>query len=442
MEPDSIHLLVNLFVLLSTGFLPVKIIISLFLIIILLCGSALVSGSEIAFFSLTHAQITEIKTFKTSSSLKILKLLDKPKHLLATILISNNFINIAIVILSTFITAHYVHLLSNPLIGFLIQVVLITFLLLLFGEILPKILAHRYALPAAQFFARPILFLRVIFYPLSSIMVRFGSFIDNRIEKKHINMTSEDLFEAIELSTHDKTTTEDERKMLKGIAKFSNIEVKEIMKSRIDVVAIEESTSFDKLLHFLNESAYSRIPVYSETFDNITGILYVKDLLKHLDEDKDFNWRELLRTPFFVPENKGIDDLLKEFQARKIHLSIVVDEYGGTSGIVTLEDIIEEIVGEINDEFDVDEVNYQKINENTYIFEGKISLNDFCKIIEIDDGIFDKVRGDSDSLAGLVLELSGKIPQKNERIDFENMTFIAETVDKRRIKKVKVVIVN
>jgi len=421
-------------------YLPAKILFGLLIILLLLFCSALISGSEIAFFSLTPAHLKELRSFKTSSSQKIVSLLEKPKYLLATILIGNNFVNIGIVILSTFITAHYAQFITYPLLVFLLQIVLVTFLLLLFGEIIPKVLAHRYALPFAQLMAMPLLFLRSVFYPLSLVMVKFSSFIDRHIEKKGIAMTTEDLYEAIELSTQDETTTEEERKMLKGIAKFNDIEVKEIMKSRIDVVAVEEKTSFGELLGIIEESGYSRIPVYAETFDNVTGILYVKDMLQHLDKSEDFDWCQMLRAPFFVPENKRIDDLLREFQSKKIHLSIVVDEYGGTSGIVTLEDIIEEIVGEINDEFDVDESSYQQIDDKTFIFEGKTSLNDFSKIMEIDDTIFDKMRGDADSLAGLLLELSGKIPQRNEKIDVHNMTFVVEMVDKRRIKRVKVIL--
>jgi len=439
MEVDSLSLcsvLLNNF----SEVVPLNILLGFIVLVVLLFISALISGAEIAFFSLTLSQIGDIKNFKTAVSKKIVSLLEKPKFLLATILISNNFVNIAIVIISTFITAHYATALTHPVIAFVVQVVLVTFLLLLMGEIIPKVIAHRHALSFAQFMAHPIKVLQLIFYPLSYVMVKFTSVIDKSIEKKGLDITPEDLYEAIELSTENEITSEDERKMLKGIAKFGDIEVKEIMKSRIDVIAVDETTSFAKLLDIVKESGYSRIPVFKETFDNISGILYVKDLLQHLDKNDTFQWQQLLRTAFFVPENKKIDDLLKEFQSKKIHLSIVVDEYGGTSGIVTLEDIIEEIVGEINDEFDVDEANFVKENDNTYIFEGKTSLNDFCKVLEIDDARFDDVRGDADSLAGLMLELSGKIPLRNESVQIKNMTFIALNVDKRRIKRIKVII--
>lgn len=437
MDIDSFYVC---WLVLATTVFPVEIIWSIVVIFVLLILSAFISGSEIAFFSLTPAQIAEVKNMERSGSKRIVALLEKPKYLLATILISNNFVNIAIVIISTFITLHYASALEHPVIGFLIQVVLVTFLLLLMGEIVPKILAHRYAFNFAEFMAHPLFVLGFIFRPLSYLMVRFTSFIDKRLEKKGLDMTPEDLYEAIELSAENETTSEDERKMLKGIAKFNDIEVREIMKSRIDVVAVDEKTSFKELLKIIRDSGYSRIPVFNETFDNISGILYVKDLLQHLDKDNKFAWQKLVRTAFFVPENKKIDDLLKEFQSKKIHLSIVVDEYGGTSGIVTLEDIIEEIVGEINDEFDVDEINYSKIDAHTYIFEGKTSLNDFCKILEIDDDIFDDCRGESDSLAGIMLELLGKIPEKNDTVKVKDMTFSAVTVDKRRVKKIKIVI--
>jgi len=422
------------------AYFPLYIIIGFLVIVLLLFCSALVSGSEIAFFSLTQTQIADIKNFKTSGSRKILKLIEQPKFLLATILIANNFVNITIVIISTYITNHYAKFLNFPMLILFIQIILVTFILLLLGEILPKVFAQKYALPFAQLMAGPLVVLRLLLYPLSFLMVRGTNIIDKHISKKGLNITSEELAEAIELSSYHESTSEEERKMLKGIAKFSDIEVKEIMKSRIDVVAVDESISFFDLLQIIKESGYSRIPVYKETFDNVSGLLYVKDLLQHLDKGNNFNWQSLLRAPFFVPENKKIDDLLKEFQFKKIHLSIVVDEYGGTSGIVTLEDIIEEIVGEINDEFDTDEFVYSKTDDNTYYFEAKTSLNDFCKIIGIDDDVFDDIRGESDSLAGLVLELSGRIPQKNDTLVINNMTFIIDAVDKRRIKRIKIIV--
>ncbi len=421
-------------------YFPLNIVLGFLVIIILLLCSAMISGSEIAFFSLTPTQIADIKEFKTSGSKKIIELIEKPKLLLATVLIVNNFINITIVIISTYITTFYTQFIPYPLLTLVIQIVFVTFLLLLIGEIIPKIFAQRFALQFTQLMATPLVVMRKIFYPLSILMVKSTVIIDKRISKKGLDISPEDFSEAVELSTHHESTSEEEKKMLKGIAKFSDIDVKEIMKSRTDVVAVEKETPFLELLEIIKESGYSRIPVYKESFDNIEGILYVKDLLQHLEENNTFNWQALVRMAFFVPENKKIDDLLKEFQSKKIHFSIVVDEYGGTSGIVTLEDIIEEIVGEINDEFDANESIFTKTDEKTYLFEAKTSLNDFCKIIEIDDAIFDDIRGESDSLAGLILELLEKIPKKNDSIKVKNMTFIIDTVDKRRIKKVMVVL--
>ena len=430
-----------LLTLLSIGtYFPLNIVLSFLVILFLLLCSAMISGSEIAFFSLTPAQISDIKEFKTSGSKKIIELIEKPKLLLATVLIINNFINITIVIISTTVTSFYGQFIAYPLLTLLIQIVFVTFLLLLIGEIIPKIFAQRYALHFAQLMATPLVLLRKLFYPLSILMVKSTFIIDKHISNKGLDISSEDFSEAVELSTHHESTSEEEKKMLIGIAKFSEIEVKEIMKSRTEVIAVEEKTPFLELLEIIKTSGFSRIPVYKETFDNIEGVLYVKDMLQHLEKNNAFNWQSLVRDAFFVPENKKIDDLLKEFQSKKIHLSIVVDEYGGTSGIVTLEDIIEEIVGEINDEFDANEMVFTKTDDKTYFFEAKTSLNDFCKILGIDDSIFENIRGESDSLAGLILELLGKIPKKSDSLKVKNMTFIIDAVDKRRIKRVKVVL--
>ncbi|MCD4745878.1 MAG: gliding motility-associated protein GldE [Bacteroidales bacterium] len=422
---------------------PFSIIICFIVIIILFFFSAMISGSEIAFFSLNPLQIKELKANDTKKNKLIILLLEKPKLLLATILIANNFINVAIVILSAFITSELFDFSSYPILGFILQVIVITALILFIGEIMPKIYATQKAVKFAAVMSRPLKFLIKLFYLLSTLLVRSTSIIDNRIAKKRHNISMSDLSEAIEI-TSDENTPEEERKILKGIVKFGDIDVREIMKSRVDVTAIDSETKFKDLVKIVVQSGYSRIPTYKETFDNISGILYVKDLLPHLNAEKDFKWQKLLRQAFFVPENKKINDLLQEFQQKKIHMAIVVDEYGGTSGIVTLEDIIEEIVGEISDEFDVesDEILFKKIDEQNYIFEGKTTLNDFCKIIGIDDEIFKDVRGESDTLAGLILELEGKILQKNESITFGNFVFKIVTADKRRIKKIKVTINN
>ena len=405
----------------------------------LLLLSAMISGSEIAYFSLSPSQLKDIKTKKKKNNQLILKFLEKPKHLLATILIANNFINVAIVIISTFVTAELFDFNNYKLLGFVIQVIAVTALILLIGEIIPKIYATQFTEKFARIMALPIYYLIKLFYPLSSLLVKSTTLIDKRITKKAHNISFRELTDAIEI-TSDESTPEEETMILKGIVKFGDIDVKEIMKSRIDVVAVDIKTDYDQLLKTILESGFSRIPAYEDTFDKITGILYIKDLLPHLYKDKGFNWQSLLRQAFFVPENKMINDLLKEFQERTIHLAIVVDEYGGTSGIVTLEDIIEEIVGEISDEFDnkTEEMFYKKIDENNYIFEGKTTLIDFCKILGIEDKIFVDAKGESDTLAGLILELEGKIPAKGESIDYEGLIFKIEVVDNRRIKSIKV----
>lgn len=414
--------------------------IGLLSIIILLFLSAMISGSEVALFSLSPSQMHEMRTGQTRSDQTVIHLLEKPKRLLATILISNNFINVAIVVISTYITNQFFAVTSLPVWAvFLIQVVVVTALILFFGEVLPKVYASQRNVQFARIMARPILFLTRVFYPLSSMLVRSTRVIDKKMVKKGYNISMSELSDAIEL-TSDETTPRDEKKILQGIVKFGDIEVKEIMKSRMDVTAVDVETSFPELLNVIIDAGYSRIPVYEGSFDTVKGILYIKDLLSHLDRKDNFSWQGLLRDAFFVPENKKISDLLEEFQQKKIHMAIVVDEYGGTSGIVTLEDIIEEIVGDISDEHDVplEESKYVKLDERTYIFEGKTTLNDVCKILEIDNDIFDSVKGDSDTIAGLILELMEKMPEKDERINYRNFLFTVKSVDKRRIKRVQV----
>lgn len=417
--------------------------ISIFIMILLLVCSALISGSEIAFFSLDPPHLKQLRGEKSKKNSLIIRLLERPKRLLATILISNNFVNVAIVILSTYITTELFYFKNFPVLAFVIQVIVVTSLILLIGEILPKIYATQYALRFARMMVIPLNFLQKFFYPLSSVLVRSTSFIDKRLAKKSSNISMSELSEAIDIASNG-DTSEEETQILKGIVKFGDIEVKEIMKSRTDVTAVSTEMKFNELLEKILNSGYSRIPAFEETFDNIQGILYIKDLLPYLDKDDDFKWQDLLRQAFFVPENKKISDLLKEIQDKKIHLAIVVDEYGGTSGIVTLEDILEEIVGEISDEFDdeADEVLFKKLDDQNYIFEAKISLNDFCKITGIENDYFDNVKGESDSLAGLILEIEGKIPQKEANIKYRNFTFKILAADKRRIKQIKVTITN
>jgi gliding motility-associated protein GldE len=424
-----------------TQAVPAGAVVALVGMLILLFSSALVSASEIAYFSLSPMHLSKIRLSKSKKNLIILHHLGKPKELLATILIANNFINLAIIVISTYVTSRLFDLTHYPVLTFILQVIVVTVLILLFGEVMPKIYATQYPLKVAHIMAQPLLVLRRLLYPLSLILVRSTSVIDKRLLKPGHNISRSDLSEAINITT-DETTPEEEKKILKSIVRFGDMEVREIMKSRMDITAAEAKTSFTELLNTIVNSGYSRIPVYSESFDNILGILYVKDLIPHFGNDDRFNWISLLRPAFFIPENKMISNLLNEFQDRKIHMAVVVDEYGGTSGLVTLEDVIEEIVGEITDEFDVatGEINYTKISDDQYIFEGKILINDLCKILEIDDAIFDDIKGESDTLAGLILELEGKIPEKAASIMYRNFVFKIEAADRRRIHKIRVTI--
>jgi gliding motility-associated protein GldE len=436
----------GLSIILSSAFKPftLEILISLAGIVVLLFCSALISGSEVAFFSITPSQLNDLKVKKLRKGDTIMKLLEMPRRLLATVLIANNFVNVAIVILSTYITKEIFNFNEFPLwAAFLIQVVVVTALILFTGEILPKIYATQKNIEFAKFMALPMILLVKISRPLSSILVNSTNLIDKKLKSKASDISMSELSDAIEL-TSDETTREEERKILKGIIKFTDLDVKEIMKARLDVIAVDMKTGFHDLLNIITESGFSRIPVYEESFDNIKGILYIKDLLSHLDKDDSFNWQKLVRDAFFVPENKRINDLLQEFQEKKIHMAVVVDEYGGTSGIVTLEDIIEEIVGEIDDEHDVstDEEFYRRLDKNRYLFKAKTSLNDFCKIIGIEDKIFDEVKGESDTIAGLILEILGKIPGPGENVEYGQFTFTIKSVDKRRIKELIVKVDN
>jgi putative hemolysin len=431
----------ELFLLAGAFFQPVDlpVIIAFIIMLLLLIGSALISGSEIAFFSLNATNLKQLQSDKSPVSQLIINLLERPKRLLATILIANNFVNISIVVLSTFIVSNLFNLTLFPLLSFLIQVVLVTSLLLIFGEITPKIYASYNPMRFASVMAGTLKNLIYVFYPFSSLLVKSSNFIDKALQKRSSQLSMSELSEAIEL-TSDEETPEDERQILQGIVKFGDMLATEIMKPRIDVTAVDVSTSYDELLKLILNSGYSRIPAYTDSFDKIAGILYIKDLLPHLDKPADFKWPGLLRPAFFVPENKKINDLLQEFQEKKIHMAIVVDEYGGTSGIVTMEDIIEEIVGEISDEFDTeeDELAYTKLDDKNYLFEGKTLLNDFCKILKMDDRVFDNVKGDSETLAGLILEIEGKIPMVNASTKFQDFEFKIKKVSNRRIEEVLV----
>jgi len=399
----------------------------------------LISGSETAFFSLSPANLETLRSGKHIKNKEILKLRDNPKYLLATILISNNFVNVAIVMLSAYFASLIFDLRVYPVLAFVVQVIIITSVILLFGEITPKILANNQPVRIARIMVRPLKFLMVMFKPLSVLLVKSTSLIDKKLVSKKHEISMSDISDAIDL-TVDESAPEEEKMMLKSIATFGEIEASEIMQSRVNVTAVSDDLSFAEVMKIVKKSGFSRIPVYKENFDNIVGILYIKDLLPYIDTPEQVDWTSLIRPAFFVPENKRINDLLQEFRQKKIHLAIVVDEYGGTSGIITLEDIIEEIVGEISDEFDKSEKQYEyrKVAKNTFIFEAKTLLNDLCKVLKVDDDYFDEAKGVSDSLGGLILELLGKIPEKDTKVTFKGIEFTVVDVDKRKINKVKV----
>ena len=419
-------------------------IISFF--VLLLC-SALISGTEVAFFSLSKTDIIKISD-ETKGQNPVVLLLQNPSKLLATILITNNFINILIVLI--FASLGEVFLkeqnLSLTILGFIvpssivkfsIEVLLVTFFILLFGEVLPKVYASRRALKFCNLMCRPLQFLTFFLTPLSFPLINLTNVIEKKLGSKNSNFSVEILSKALEL-TSEGSTTKEEKKILEGIVSFGNTETVQIMKPRIDIFALSHDETYDEVLTKILKHGYSRNPVYKNSIDNIVGVLYAKDLLGFLD-NQDFNWQELLREPFFVPENKKLDDLLVEFRERKNHLAIVVDEYGGTSGIVTLEDVIEEIVGEINDEFDTDDLSYSKIDANNYIFDGKITIKDFCKVLEdTDEEKFEESKGESETIAGFILEISGKFPKIGEKINFDRYTFTIEALDRKRIKQLKV----
>jgi len=396
----------------------------------------MITGSEVAFFSIDP---TKLKTEKNLSSIsKIKKLLNKPNYLLATILISNNLVKIAIIVLSTYLTSILFECKKNILLILIIQLTIVIFLLLLIGEVMPKIYANQKKLSFIKKMSGPLILLNSLFRPLSQILVTSTSIIDKRFNTKGHKISIDNLSSELNFSV-EKDTNEEEKRILRSIVEFGNIQVKEIMKSRVDVISLERNETFNNVKKLVISSGYSRIPVYKENFDAVVGILYIKDLLPFLNQ-KDFEWNILIRTPFFVPEEKMIDELMREFQEKKIHLAIVVDEYGGTSGIVTLEDIIEEIIGDINDEFDDDGIKFSKLDNKNYIFEGKTSLNNVLKTIDCVSDFFDPIKGESDTLAGLILEMKGNIPENGEILKYEQYSFTVESVDKNRVKRVKVTI--
>ena len=410
----------------------------IFLLVILLIFSGFISGSEVALFSLSKSEIeskSDLKSFKI-----ITNLLEKPNKLLATILVANNLINIGIVILFTKLGEIFFSAIESPLIKFFIEIVVATFLILLFGEILPKIYASRNNINFSRIIAYPLRILDIIFSPISLPMQKFSNYIKNKLAIQNSNISIDQISHALDL-TRPEDSTKQEQKILKGIVNFGNIDTKEIMRPRIDIFALDSKLKSEEIIKSITTTNYSRIPVFDENLDKIIGVLHIKDLLPFLDK-KEFQWKKLLRKPLFIPENKKLDDLMLEFQEKKVHLAIVVDEYGGTSGLVSLEDVIEEIVGDISDEFDDDNLLYSKIDDQNFIFDGKTSLHDLCRIINENKNIFDQYKGDAETIAGFILEISRSFPKKNSKINFMKFVFKIESIDKKRIKQIKLTILN
>lgn len=411
-------------------------------ILTLLLCSGLISASEVAFFSMTPGDKEELKSIENKSSTTAQKLLEAPQKLLATILIANNFVNVGIVILSNFLLSE---LLPNnsvsPLLRFILDVFIITTTILLIGEVIPKVYATKNKLVLVKFMSIP---LKTIgntppFSWIQLFLINGTNLIHRYAKKRGVKVSTDELEQILAL-TREQSTSEDEHKILEGIISFGNTDVKQVMRPRMEVTAFDKEDSYNEILERIKEAGYSRIPIFENTFDNVIGILYIKDLLPYLKEENNFDWNKLIRKPFFVPENKKLDDLLKDFQSKKMHMAIVVDEYGGASGLITLEDILEEIVGDITDEFDEEELIFSKINENTYTFEGRTSLVDFYKILEIDGKEFENHKGEADTLGGFIVEQAGKILKNKEYIEFENYKLIIESSDKKRIKMIKVIL--
>ena len=416
------------------------VVFSTVLAVLLLVFSGFASGSEIAFFSLSPTDLNELDGDKNPSDRSIEMLRKDSERTLATILITNNFVNVTIIMLCNYVFAHVVDFGRAYWLQFVCITVLLTFLLLLFGEIMPKIMARQNPLRFCRRMAPFVLFMRKLFWPLESVLIHSGVLAEKiQGQNDHI-LSVDDLEQALELT--DKEEIKEEKSMLQGIIRFGDETVKEVMTSRQDVVDLDIKSTYDEVLKCVIDNNYSRIPVYQNNSDNIRGVLYIKDLLPHLNKQKTFRWQSLIRPPYFVPETKKIDDLLREFQDNKVHIAIVVDEFGGTSGIVTLEDILEEIVGEINDEYDEEEKTHVRLNKNTYVFEGKTLLSDFVRILEIDDDEFDEVVGEADTLAGMLLEIKGDFPKVHEVMTYKNYSFEVLQIEERRISKVKVVINN
>ena len=400
--------------------------------------SALVSAAEVAYFSLTPKDIDTCTQDNTAKTQIITSLLEKPKKLLATLLVANNFINIGVVILFSVIGKNLFESIASPLLKFTVEVILVTFLILLFGEVLPKVYANRNNIKFALFVAYPLSFLDKILSPISLPMRALTIYLHEKLGKQKTNFSVDQLSQALELTSSDDTSQE-EQKILEGIVSFGNTDTKQVMSPRIDIFALEITEPFSEIFPKISEKGYSRIPVYRDNIDHVEGVLFVKDLIPHINK-KEFDWKTLIREPFFVPENKKLDNLLKDFQSMKSHLAIVVDEYGGTSGLVSLEDVIEEIVGDISDEFDDENINYSQIDDKNFLFEGKINLKDFYRIIDVDENAFEEQKGEAETLAGFILEVLGNFPKKGQKIHFDICRFTIETVDKKRIKQIKVTI--
>ena len=433
-----LHFITNAFGEVSFGVMTPGVAFAILLTLVLLGVSGFASGAEIAFFSLSPSDISELNGSKQSRDKTIQVLREDSERTLATILITNNLVNVTIIMLCNFIFARLVNFGNAVWLQFLCITVLLTFILLLFGEIMPKVFSRQNPLAFCRRCVGGISICRRVFWPLETILLRSGILAEKVVQKENHVLSVDDLEQALELT--DKNDIKDERSMLKGIIRFGDETAKEVMTSRQDIVDLDIKCSYADVLKCIVENNYSRIPVYQENEDNIRGVLYIKDLLPHLSKPATFRWQSLIRPPYFVPETKKIDDLMREFQENKVHIAIVVDEFGGTSGIVTLEDILEEIVGEINDEYDEDTKSYSKLNYNTYLFEGKTLLSDFCKVLNVDDDEFGDVEGDADTLAGLLLEIKGDFPSMHEKIDYKNYTFEVMEIDQRRISKVKVTV--
>lgn len=416
--------------------LDINLIIGFVGIFILLFLSAIVSGAEVALFSLSQKDIDDTLQENLSKGKIISNLLDKPKKLLATLLVANNFLNIGVVILFSFIGQNIFAGVESPAFKFILEVILVTFLILLFGEVLPKVYASRNNIKFAKWAAYPVAVLDKLLSPVSLPMRSLTLYLQNKLGKQKNNFSINQLSQALELTDSEGTSSE-EQKILEGIVSFGNTDTKQVMSPRIDIFALEISEAFEAICPKIIEKGFSRIPVYKDNIDQIEGVLFVKDLLPYIDK-KEFDWTSLIRDAFFVPENKKLDNLLKDFQSLKSHLAIVVDEYGGTSGLVSLEDVIEEIVGDISDEFDDENLNFSQIDEKNFLFEGKINMKDFYRIVEVNEDIFESNKGEAETLAGFILEILGNFPKKDQKVTFENCVFTIEAVDKKRVKQIKV----